>query len=143
MWINSRPISDSLPPQQTASKPITGLTGLCVQRSYPHLIPFQINIISHKKQRLGPLKVCCFLQEDYATGNGIAVGYSSVGFWHSKDCVLLLCRDSIIFAVFNSGTSFYGGFLIFSVLGFMANKQGVDIEDVAKSGEKMFQRERS
>ena len=57
--------------------------------------------------------------------------------------VLLLCRDSIIFAVFNSGTSFYGGFLIFSVLGFMAKKQGVDIEDVAKSGEKMFQRERS
>lgn len=43
-------------------------------------------------------------------------------------------RDSIIFAVFNSGTSFYGGFLIFSVLGFMAKKQGVDIEDVAKSG---------
>ena len=76
-------------------------------------------------------------------GNGIAVGYSSVGFRHSKDSVLLLCRDSIIFAVFNSGTSFYGGFLIFSVLGFMANKQGVDIEDVAKSGEKMFQRERS
>ena len=60
-----------------------------------------------------------------------------------KTVFLLLCRDSIIFAVFNSGTSFYGGFLIFSVLGFMAKKQGVDIEDVAKSGEKMFQGERN
>lgn len=43
-------------------------------------------------------------------------------------------RDSIFFSFFNSGTSFYGGFLIFSVLGFMAKNQGVPIEDVAKPG---------
>ncbi|CAH3152263.1 unnamed protein product [Porites lobata] len=43
-------------------------------------------------------------------------------------------RDSIIFACVNSGTSFYGGFVIFSVLGFMAQKQGVKVEDVAKGG---------
>jgi len=43
-------------------------------------------------------------------------------------------RDSIIFTCCNSGTSFYGGFLIFSVLGFMAKNQGVDIKDVATSG---------
>ncbi|XP_058969883.2 sodium- and chloride-dependent taurine transporter-like [Pocillopora verrucosa] len=43
-------------------------------------------------------------------------------------------RDSIIFTLCNSGTSFYGGFLIFSVLGFMAKNQGVTIEDVAKPG---------
>ena len=47
---------------------------------------------------------------------------------------LLLYRDSILFTLFNSGTSFFGGFLIFSVLGFMAKNQGVDIEDVATSG---------
>ena len=44
------------------------------------------------------------------------------------------CRDSIIFTLCNSGTSFYGGFLIFSVLGFMAKNQGVTVEDVAKPG---------
>ncbi|KAK3707304.1 hypothetical protein QZH41_014810 [Actinostola sp. cb2023] len=43
-------------------------------------------------------------------------------------------RDCIIFAIVNSGTSFYGGFVIFSVLGFMAEKQGVSVGDVAESG---------
>ncbi|EDO32356.1 predicted protein [Nematostella vectensis] len=43
-------------------------------------------------------------------------------------------RDCIIFACVNSGTSFYGGFVIFSVLGFMAEKQGVPIQEVAESG---------
>ena len=38
----------------------------------------------------------------------------------------------------NSGTSFYGGFVIFSVLGFMAQKQGVDVKDVAKGGKKGY-----
>ena len=48
--------------------------------------------------------------------------------------LFLRFRDSIIFACVNSGTSFYGGFVIFSVLGFMAQKQGVDVKDVAKGG---------
>lgn len=43
-------------------------------------------------------------------------------------------RDCIIFACVNSGTSLYGGFVIFSVLGFMALKQGVPVEKVAESG---------
>ncbi|KAG2470414.1 SC6A6 protein, partial [Polypterus senegalus] len=45
-------------------------------------------------------------------------------FW--EDCLLLGCL--------NSGTSFVSGFAIFSVLGFMAQEQGVDIADVAESG---------
>ena len=52
--------------------------------------------------------------------------------------VFFFFRDSIIFTLFNSGTSFYGGFLIFSVLGFMAQNQGVPVDKVAKSGEKDF-----
>ena len=54
----------------------------------------------------------------------------------TKGNVILLCyfRDCIIFACVNSGTSLYGGFVIFSVLGFMALKQGVPVETVAKSG---------
>lgn len=38
----------------------------------------------------------------------------------------------------NSGTSFVSGFAIFSVLGFMAQEQGVNIADVAESGTMVF-----
>lgn len=34
----------------------------------------------------------------------------------------------------NSGTSFYAGFAIFSVLGYMAVEQGLKVEDVAEQG---------
>ena len=57
-------------------------------------------------------------------------------FHYSNTCFCLRFRDSIIFACVNSGTSFYGGFVIFSVLGFMAQKQGVEVGDVAKGGKK-------
>lgn len=36
--------------------------------------------------------------------------------------------------VLNSCTSFIAGFVVFSVLGFMAETLGVDIEDVAQPG---------
>ncbi|KAF3828882.1 hypothetical protein GH733_003146 [Mirounga leonina] len=45
---------------------------------------------------------------------------------YNSDCMLLGCL--------NSGTSFVSGFAIFSILGFMAQEQGVDIADVAESG---------
>jgi len=34
----------------------------------------------------------------------------------------------------NSGTSFYAGFAIFSVLGFMAHEQSLAVSQVAESG---------
>uniref|UniRef100_UPI00358FEFA2 sodium- and chloride-dependent creatine transporter 1-like n=1 Tax=Myxine glutinosa TaxID=7769 RepID=UPI00358FEFA2 len=43
-------------------------------------------------------------------------------------------RNSIILAIINSATSVFAGFLVFSVLGFMAKEQGVAISDVAQSG---------
>uniref|UniRef100_A0A8C4N4X8 Transporter n=1 Tax=Eptatretus burgeri TaxID=7764 RepID=A0A8C4N4X8_EPTBU len=43
-------------------------------------------------------------------------------------------RNSIILAVINSATSVFAGFLVFSVLGFMAKEQGIQISDVAQSG---------
>ncbi|XP_055364706.1 solute carrier family 6 member 11a isoform X2 [Betta splendens] len=43
-------------------------------------------------------------------------------------------RDSFCICVLNSGTSFISGFAIFSVLGYMSQKQGVDISAVAESG---------
>uniref|UniRef100_A0A669E6C4 Transporter n=1 Tax=Oreochromis niloticus TaxID=8128 RepID=A0A669E6C4_ORENI len=43
-------------------------------------------------------------------------------------------RDSFYLCLLNSGTSFISGFAIFSVLGYMSQKQGVDIATVAESG---------
>ncbi|XP_015197942.2 sodium- and chloride-dependent GABA transporter 2-like isoform X1 [Lepisosteus oculatus] len=43
-------------------------------------------------------------------------------------------KDCVYLCLLNSGTSFVAGFTIFSVLGFMAYEQGVDISLVAESG---------
>lgn len=43
-------------------------------------------------------------------------------------------RDAILTSTVNCITSFFSGFAIFSVLGYMAYKQGVKIEDVATEG---------
>ncbi|XP_062853953.1 sodium- and chloride-dependent GABA transporter 2-like [Trichomycterus rosablanca] len=43
-------------------------------------------------------------------------------------------RDTVYLCLLNSMTSFVAGFAIFSVLGFMANEQGMDISMVAESG---------
>ncbi|XP_048024993.1 sodium- and chloride-dependent GABA transporter 2-like [Megalobrama amblycephala] len=43
-------------------------------------------------------------------------------------------RDCLWLSLLNSGTSFVAGFAVFSVLGFMAQEQGVPIEEVAESG---------
>lgn len=51
-------------------------------------------------------------------------------------CVFFLCRDAFLLALINSGTSFFAGFVVFSVLGFMAAEQGVDISKVADSGKR-------
>ncbi|CAH2312776.1 sodium- and chloride-dependent creatine transporter 1-like [Pelobates cultripes] len=47
---------------------------------------------------------------------------------------ILTFRDAYILAAINSSTSFFSGFVVFSVLGFMASEQGVDISKVAESG---------
>ena len=47
-------------------------------------------------------------------------------------------RDSLIFACTNSGTSFFSGFVIFSVLGFMAKEHGTTVDKVAETGNKQF-----
>ncbi|XP_060572147.1 sodium- and chloride-dependent taurine transporter-like [Ruditapes philippinarum] len=43
-------------------------------------------------------------------------------------------RDTYIFATVNSFTSILAGLVIFSILGFMAKRQGVSVEEVAESG---------
>ncbi|XP_051766025.1 sodium- and chloride-dependent GABA transporter 2-like [Ctenopharyngodon idella] len=64
---------------------------------------------------------------------GIGLGsLTALGSYNkfNNDCY----KDCFRLCLLNSGTSFVAGFAIFSVLGFMAQEQGVDIADVAQSG---------
>ena len=48
--------------------------------------------------------------------------------------VVFSCRDCILISSLNSLTSLFAGFVVFSVLGFMALQQGVPVSEVAESG---------
>ncbi|ELU12608.1 hypothetical protein CAPTEDRAFT_185554 [Capitella teleta] len=65
----------------------------------------------------------------YSIGIGTLTALGSYNKWN-HNCL----RDCLAFAGINSGTSFFSGFVIFSVLGFMAHEQGVSVADAAESG---------
>uniref|UniRef100_A0A674DLF0 Transporter n=1 Tax=Salmo trutta TaxID=8032 RepID=A0A674DLF0_SALTR len=65
----------------------------------------------------------------YAIGLGALTALGSYNRFHNN-CY----QDAFVLAMINSGTSFFAGFVVFSVLGFMAAEQGVDISKVAESG---------
>ncbi|CAN9515550.1 unnamed protein product [Ophioblennius macclurei] len=65
----------------------------------------------------------------YAIGLGALTALGSYNRFHNN-CY----KDAFVLALINSGTSFFAGFVVFSVLGFMAAEQGVDISKVAESG---------
>ena len=44
------------------------------------------------------------------------------------------CRDALATSTINCLTSFLSGFVIFSVLGYMSDKTGIDIDKVATEG---------
>ena len=49
-------------------------------------------------------------------------------------------RDAILVGIGNALTSLYSGFVIFSVLGYMAYIKGVDIKDVTAKGKSVVNR---
>ena len=48
-------------------------------------------------------------------------------------------RDAIVIPIINSATSFYGGFVIFSVAGYMAHLTGKTVHEVGASGTNITQ----
>uniref|UniRef100_A0A8B9HG62 Transporter n=1 Tax=Astyanax mexicanus TaxID=7994 RepID=A0A8B9HG62_ASTMX len=65
----------------------------------------------------------------YAIGLGSLTALGSYNHFNNN-CY----QDAFVLALINSGTSVFAGFVVFSVLGFMAAEQGVDISKVAESG---------
>ncbi|XP_078594952.1 sodium- and chloride-dependent creatine transporter 1-like isoform X1 [Branchiostoma floridae x Branchiostoma japonicum] len=65
----------------------------------------------------------------YAIGLGCMTALGSYNKFHNDSY-----KQSILIACVNSFTSLYSGLVVFSVLGFMANEQGLAIKDVAASG---------
>ena len=43
-------------------------------------------------------------------------------------------RDAVIIAISNSVTSFFSGFVVFSILGYMAHISGKEVKDVFAPG---------
>ncbi|XP_055625133.1 sodium-dependent dopamine transporter isoform X2 [Toxorhynchites rutilus septentrionalis] len=62
-------------------------------------------------------------------GFGVLLAYASYNKYHNN-----VYKDAILTSFINSATSFVAGFVIFSVLGYMAHASGQNIEDVATEG---------
>ena len=50
------------------------------------------------------------------------------------NCWLCHYRDAFLIPIINCLTSFYAGFVIFAVLGFMAKQKGTTVAEVATGG---------
>ncbi|KAF2887315.1 hypothetical protein ILUMI_18858, partial [Ignelater luminosus] len=62
-------------------------------------------------------------------GFGVLLAYASYNKYHNN-----VYKDAILTSVINSATSFVAGFVIFSVLGYMAYSAGRPIQEVATEG---------
>ncbi|XP_050293388.1 sodium-dependent noradrenaline transporter-like [Anthonomus grandis grandis] len=118
----------------TATMPYVVLTILLVRGL---MLPGALGGISYYlKPQLSKLKetqvwVDAAVQIFYSVGAGFGVhlSYASYNTFHNN-CY----RDCIITTIVNCFTSFFSGFVIFTYLGYMSYKQGVDIKYVATEG---------
>lgn len=62
-------------------------------------------------------------------GFGVLLAFASYNEFHNN-----VQRDAVVTSAINSATSFLAGFVIFSVLGYMAKRLEVDIQDIAAEG---------
>ncbi|CAL1286112.1 unnamed protein product [Larinioides sclopetarius] len=62
-------------------------------------------------------------------GFGVLLAFASYNKFHNN-----VYRDAILTSAVNSATSFLSGFVIFSVLGYMAHQAHVEVKDVATEG---------
>ncbi|XP_059615994.1 sodium-dependent dopamine transporter isoform X2 [Phlebotomus argentipes] len=62
-------------------------------------------------------------------GFGVLLAYASYNKYHNN-----VYKDALLTSFINSATSFVAGFVIFSVLGYMAHTSNQDIRDVATEG---------
>ena len=53
----------------------------------------------------------------------------------SSDDDTFLCRDAILVTLLNWGSSVFAGFVVFGIIGFMAEQLSLDVKDVAVKGE--------
>ncbi|VDI22541.1 solute carrier family 6 (neurotransmitter transporter, GABA) member 6/8/11/12/13 [Mytilus galloprovincialis] len=72
----------------------------------------------------------------YAVALGCMITLGSYNKFHTNfyRCICKCLWQCMVIASVNSGTSLFGGFVVFSVLGFMAKQQNVDISDVVDAG---------
>jgi len=62
-------------------------------------------------------------------GFGVLLAFASYNKFHNN-----VYKDALLTSIINSSTSFLAGFVIFSVLGYMAHRSGKDIREVATEG---------
>jgi len=105
--------------------------------SFTYQILFWICFLIHSLMVIGHMQVWIdagtqiFFSYAIALGCMTALGsYNKFNHNFIKDCTFV--------AAVNSGTSLYAGFVVFSVLGFMAEQQGVPVSEVAESGPCVF-----
>ena len=76
------------------------------------------------------------------------IGMATVHVHHVDICIVivqycnfifLFYRDAIRISILNSCTSLFAGFVIFSVIGFMAREQQLPVSEVAASGKNKTQ----